>query len=87
MHVLQAEVSDFLRTDGRGRKMGVVTFHSDKKSISVECDVDQTPAANLRTHLITEAMRQLARMPEFRLNPRTITFDPQAWGAPTSLAA
>ena len=87
MHILQTEVSHLLRTDCRGRKLGVVTFHSHSQSISVECNVDHAPTTTLREYLMDEALRQLGRMPEFRLNPRKITFAPQAWATSASMAA
>ncbi|MEC7962405.1 MAG: hypothetical protein VX201_03945 [Pseudomonadota bacterium] len=72
MHITQIEVSDLNTAKGEAR--GFVSFHCDQGNVQMHCSIPKEGLKNPRLALISEALRQLARMPEYRTGRRTFSF-------------
>lgn len=84
MHITKIEVSDLKSTEGTAR--GFVSLHCEEGNVQMHCSIVDAEDRNPRLALISEALRQLARMPEFRSGRRSFSFSNSIRDADPALA-
>jgi hypothetical protein len=84
MHITDIEVSDLNTKQGQAR--GFVSFKCNEGHVQMHCTIPDAGAQSPRLALISEAMRQLACMPEFRTGKRHFSFASDIRDADPALA-
>lgn len=84
MHITRIEVSDLKTAMGKAR--GFVSFHCDSGSVQMHCAVPDDTDKSPRLALISEALRQLARQPEYRSGQQSFSFSKSIRDADPALA-
>ncbi|CUH65153.1 hypothetical protein TG4357_01687 [Thalassovita gelatinovora] len=76
MYITQIEVSQMQGNSESGQASGFVSFDSDMGHVQMHCAVTDVTPTSCHRALISEALRQLGRMPEYRNGRRTLSFAP-----------
>ena len=76
MYITHIEVSRPRGGPAAGRTSGFVSLYSEERHVQVHCAVAGTAGRTAREALITEALRQLQKMPEYRSGRRELSFAP-----------
>ncbi|MDX1780395.1 MAG: hypothetical protein R3256_03655 [Thalassovita sp.] len=76
MYITHIEVSQLRGIPAAGRTSGFVSLHSEERQVQVHYAVAGIAGRAPREALITEALRQLRKMPEYRSGRRELSFAP-----------
>lgn len=76
MYITEIEISDLKVVQDKGRVQGFVSFQCAAGQVQLHCAVSRINRSDSRDALVTEAIRQLERMPEFRAGARSLSFAP-----------
>ncbi|SEQ76143.1 hypothetical protein [Thalassovita taeanensis] len=82
MYITQIEVSDMRADSHQINTLGHVAFQTPTGQVQVDCAVRNSGNNcnnNSKLALITEALRQIARMPEYRAGRGSLSFAPGVW--------
>ena len=77
MYITQIEVSDLQIARDNGRVQGFVSFEGATGHVQMHCAVSAATPRGGRDALVTEAIRQLGRMPEYRAGRKSLSFAPE----------
>lgn len=79
MHITQIEIAGMFEDEAEQSTRAHVAFYAQDRQVHIDCTVSERKGPTLAKRLISEAIRQMRRMPEFRGGRGELSFEPGLW--------